>query len=131
MTADARIEILEGRLARAERRFRVTCGLALVVLVSAIMMDMRPVHADAGGLPALDQRVTALQTRVAAVEAKTAPINIVASDTFGTTEVVFSGVNVRIQNGLGSTETKNGLGNLIVGYNEHQAVDGIGPNTRT
>lgn len=34
-------------------------------------------------------------------------------------EIIFSGVNVRIVNGSGSTEGKlNGLGNLIVGYNE-------------
>src|SRR5262249_23459141 len=33
-------------------------------------------------------------------------------------EVVISGANLRIVNGLGSTETTNGLGNLIVGYNE-------------
>jgi len=32
--------------------------------------------------------------------------------------VVFSGVDVQIINGLGSTETYNGTGNLILGYNE-------------
>jgi len=33
-------------------------------------------------------------------------------------EVVITGANLRIVNGLGSTLTTNGLGNLIVGYNE-------------
>ncbi len=32
--------------------------------------------------------------------------------------IQFSGVNVRIVNGLGSTGTTNCVGNLIVGYNE-------------
>jgi hypothetical protein len=34
------------------------------------------------------------------------------------TTALFSGVNVQIVNGLGNTETTNGTGNLIVGYNE-------------
>jgi hypothetical protein len=34
------------------------------------------------------------------------------------TTVQFSGVNVQIANGLGKTGSLNGLGNLIVGYNE-------------
>jgi len=32
--------------------------------------------------------------------------------------LVFSGCNVQIDNGFGSTESTNGFGNLIVGYNE-------------
>jgi hypothetical protein len=36
-------------------------------------------------------------------------------------EVVITGVNLRIVNGLDATETTNGLGNLIVGYNELRA----------
>ena len=34
-------------------------------------------------------------------------------------DAVFSGCNVQINNGLGSTETTNSTGNLIVGYNEN------------
>ena len=33
-------------------------------------------------------------------------------------DITFEGVNVHIVNGLGNTETVNGTGNLIVGYNE-------------
>ena len=33
-------------------------------------------------------------------------------------EVYFEGCNVHITKGAGSTDTKNGLGNLIIGYNE-------------
>src|SRR5206468_11983219 len=38
--------------------------------------------------------------------------------TGGANEVVITGANLRIVNGLGATETTNGLGNVIVGYNE-------------
>jgi len=34
-----------------------------------------------------------------------------------------TGVNVQIVNGEGSTETANGLGNLIIGYNEERGPD--------
>ncbi|NCT69291.1 MAG: hypothetical protein GXC76_16805 [Rhodanobacteraceae bacterium] len=34
----------------------------------------------------------------------------------------FSGINLQVVNGLGNTETRNGLGNLIVGYNEPGSV---------
>jgi hypothetical protein len=39
-----------------------------------------------------------------------------------TNEVVISGANLRIVNGLGTTNTTNGLGNLIVGYNESRST---------
>lgn len=34
------------------------------------------------------------------------------------TEVTLSGYNLHIVNGMGSTDTTNGLGNLVIGYNE-------------
>ena len=45
----------------------------------------------------------------------------------GNPAVFFSGVNVLVNNGLGSTFTVNGTGNLIVGYNEEE-VSNSGPN---
>jgi hypothetical protein len=44
-------------------------------------------------------------------------------------EVVITGANLRIVNGLGATDTTNGVGNLIVGYNELRA--GGAPNDRS
>jgi hypothetical protein len=41
------------------------------------------------------------------------------------TTALFSGVNVQIVNGLGNTETTNGTGNLIVGYNETNPGTGM------
>ncbi len=39
-------------------------------------------------------------------------------DNQGNPAVVFSGVNVHVNNGLGATESINGRGNLIIGYDE-------------
>jgi hypothetical protein len=38
-------------------------------------------------------------------------------------QVTISGANLRVVNGTGVTESKNGLGNLIVGYNELREDD--------
>jgi hypothetical protein len=54
----------------------------------------------------------AMARRLAALEYKLQYID------GGPNEVVITGANLRIVNGLGSTDTTNGLGNLIVGYNE-------------
>jgi hypothetical protein len=52
--------------------------------------------------------------RFAALERKLAPLTFDAA----TNEVRITGANLRLQNGLGATETTNGLGNLLVGYHE-------------
>jgi outer membrane murein-binding lipoprotein Lpp len=64
---------------------------------------------------ALQARVVTLETASADHAAKLAPVTIEnAGDDF-----VFTGVNVYVQSGVGSTAAAvNGLGNLIVGYNE-------------
>jgi hypothetical protein len=71
---------------------------------------------------ALDARLTAAEGIVAAVETKTAAMTADATD------VYFTGVNVHVRNGLGATNgfpahpaddgVVNGLGNLIIGYDE-------------
>src|SRR4030095_1329950 len=66
----------------------------------------------------------ALVRRLAALEYK---LQYVSG---GPNEVVITGANLRIVNGLGDTETTNGLGNLIVGYNE-QRNDRFAPDVRT
>lgn len=59
-----------------------------------------------------DAQFSGQTTRIAALEEKTQFMSVVGTTTF------FSGTNVQIINGLGNTETKNSLGNLIVGYNK-------------
>ncbi|MGH1470339.1 MAG: hypothetical protein ACRBCS_04050 [Cellvibrionaceae bacterium] len=40
-------------------------------------------------------------------------------DAQGRTSIFFTGANVHVNNGLGNTSTINGLGNLIIGYDEN------------
>ncbi len=63
-----------------------------------------------------------LAQRVAALEQKLAHV------TSGPDDVTITGANLRIVNGLETTRTINGLGNLIVGYNE---LRGDGTDNRT
>src|SRR5262249_20594250 len=73
-------------------------------LLSGVLPSGTTVDAQQGGLPA----------RVAALEDKLVAVTFNAANQ----ELMLTGANLRIVNGLGSTETTNGLGNLIVGYNE-------------
>ena len=67
----------------------------------------------------LQAEVTALQGEVDSLEAGLVPglANYVTVDN-DAGQVVFSGANVHINNGLSSSYSTNGLGNLIVGFNE-------------
>lgn len=49
------------------------------------------------------------------------------SNTSNDTELVFEGCNVHVRNGVGATDSFNGFGNFIVGYNE----DGFVTKDRT
>jgi len=94
-----------------ERRLRwwrgIACGVGLLALVN-LPLPSGTAQEKAG--QSLAQRLAALEYKLQYV-------------TGGEDEVVITGANLRIVNGLGSTETKNGLGNLIVGYNEPRQGD--------
>jgi hypothetical protein len=63
---------------------------------------------------AADTQPKGMAERMATLEHKLSALTFDGT----TNEIVITGANLRIVNGLGSTETTNGLGNLIVGYNE-------------
>ena len=125
-----RLEALENQaqafakqMRAAERRLhcwrRIAYGLLIVGLVSLPL---------ASGITAQDEssEYRGMRKRLAALEYK---LQYVSG---GHNEVVITGANLRIVNGLGDTETTNGLGNLIVGYNELRSTDPIAPQqTRT
>jgi hypothetical protein len=111
----ARLEALEHQVrtlhqqARAvERRRRwwrrLACGLGVLGVLGWTLQV-----GTAG-----DGQVLSIPDRFAVLERKLTPLTFDAA----TNEVVITGANLRLLNGLGSTETTNGLGNLIVGYNE-------------
>jgi len=68
-------------------------------------------------IAALQRLAAELSDRVASLEAKLAHVSVSGNDIFVT------GANVHVVNGAGSTDAPNGLGNLIIGYNEPR-VDG-------
>lgn len=79
---------------------------------------------------ALQTDNTTLNARLAALEAKLASVSVVSVNNQPT--VRFEGVNVQIVNGLNATNSVNGTGNLLVGYDEVRAngisVCSIGTN---
>ena len=68
----------------------------------------------------LETRVATLESEVAALKALLLNITRTGND------IHFNGVNVHVNNGTGTTNgTVNGLGNLIVGYNETRASGNV------
>lgn len=62
----------------------------------------------------LEAQIDALQDYINQLQA----VMQLQTDAQGHPAVVFSGVNVHVNNGLGATASTNGRGNLIVGYDE-------------
>lgn len=73
-----------------------------------------------GSLPdvtALQAEITGLKSQVAALQDLLQPVSRIENT------LVISGANLQIVNGTGATDsTPNGLGNLIIGYNEERVV---------
>src|SRR5438477_395021 len=84
------------------RRLRLWAGAAaFFALLFVLSLPLTP----AAAALTLDQRVAALEDKLVYL-------------TRAGTEMVISGANLHVVNGAGKTETTNGRGNLIVGYNE-------------
>src|SRR5262245_53382740 len=95
-----------------DRRLRwwrgIACGVVMLSLLSLALPSGKAADAPGRGMA---ERMASLEKKLAAMD-----FDAVAN------EVVITGANLRIVNGLGSTETTNGLGNLIVGYNESTPI---------
>ena len=111
-----------------------TAGILAVALCALVLVFATPrATAQQGGRGSnLLARVVALEATVAAQQGQIASLtsrNAVLEEktqfmsVLGDT-TLFSGTNVQVVNGLGSTILTNGLGNLIVGYNEFEAPFG-------
>jgi hypothetical protein len=99
---------MEAHTRMVERRLRwwrgVACGVVLLSLLSLGLPSGKAADPQPGGM---DERMATLETKLTAMKFNAAG-----------NEAVITGANLRIVNGLGTTTTTNGLGNLIVGYNE-------------
>jgi hypothetical protein len=115
---EQRTEHLQQHIRTVERRLRWWRGFACGVVLLALMSRSRHSGTAADQHPAgMGDCMVTLEQKLSAMKFDDAA-----------NEVVITGANLRIVNGLGSTETTNGLGNLIVGYNEPR---GGGQDTRT
>ena len=125
-----RLEALENEVHIVRRRLRLWRQLAGGVLGLALISLLQPWSIAAQALEEdLDRTLWQLANlwgRVSALERK---LTHVTSETGveGLPEVVITGANLRLVNGLRGTATTNGLGNLLVGYNERRE----GANVRT
>src|SRR4030095_7917014 len=92
-----------------ERRLRWWRRMAYGLGVLGVLgLPLASVKGQVGAT--LEQRVEQLEYKLAHV-------------TSGPDDITISGANLRIVNGLGATNSTKGLGNLIVGYNEHRQGD--------
>jgi hypothetical protein len=125
-----RLEALEDEVRTMRRRLRLWRQLAGSVLVLALVGLLQPWGLSAQAIEEdLDRtlwQLVNLWGRVNALERKLTHVTSVtgAGDL---PEVVITGANLRLVNGRRATATTNGLGNLLVGYNEPRE----GENVRT
>ena len=136
----ARLEGLEQRTHTVERQLSWWRGLACSLIVLALLSWGLPSGTAQEGAPAAGPE--SLAQHLAAIKELRLLLRhlTIATDEDGRPEVVITRANLRIVNGLGSTELlrragglldcPNGLGNLIVGYNESRADLG-GEDIRT
>jgi hypothetical protein len=105
-------QALKAHTYTVERQLRwwrgIACGVMLLGLVSLPLQSGTAADTQPG---AMAERMATLENKLSAMTFDGAA-----------NEVVITGANLRIINGLGSTATTNGLGNLIVGYNEPRDI---------
>jgi hypothetical protein len=137
-----RLEALEDEVRTVRRRLRLWRQLTGSVLVLALVSLLQPWNLAAQALDEAQERtiwqLINLWGRVGAIERTLAHITS-ETGAGGLPEVRITGANLRLTNGLRATATTNGLGNLLVGYNEprqggnvetgsHNVVVGTGNN---
>jgi len=110
---------------------RLNCFDTFLTLIDGNMTSMASGQATIGGLISADLSVLATESyvddAVAGVSGGIAGLSDYLVVDTATDSVVFSGANVYVQSGSGSTDgAVNGLGNLLVGYDEDNGDDKSG-----
>lgn len=123
-----RLEALEDEVRTMQRRLRLWRQLAGSVLVLALVTLLQP-WGLAAQAPGEDPdrtlwQIVNLWGRVGALERTLTHVTSVTG-AGGLPEVVITGANLRLVNGLRATATTNGLGNLLVGYNEPRQGENV------
>jgi hypothetical protein len=116
-----RLDALEDQVRTMQRRLQRWRQLAGSVLVLALVTLLHPWGLAAQAPGETPDRtlweLVNLWGRVRALERTLTHVTSVIG-AGGRPEVVITGANLRLVNGLQATATTNGLGNLLVGYNE-------------
>jgi hypothetical protein len=107
-----RLEALEQQMHIVNRRLRWWRGLAGGLLVLAVLTWALPADTAPDA-----QKKKNLEERVATLE------DLLMHFTREGSEVIIAGANLHIVNGLDTTDSTNGLGNLVVGYNESREFE--------
>lgn len=105
------ISTLKTQLA-ADEKVITSQGRTIISLNSSITDQHGAILTLNGQVAALQYGDLAVQTSLIDLQTRTASLSVSGTD------LIISGVNVNIVNGMGATNTANGLGNLILGYNE-------------
>lgn len=120
-TAEARIAALEHKCTHMENRSRARWTFATIALLGGFLVGANKESLAQGYGITLAQ----LLNRTIALETKTANMSAIIDPVTNKPTVRFEGVNVQIVSGSGDTQGQvNGVGNLIIGYNEP-----LGPTT--
>jgi hypothetical protein len=89
-----------------------------------VLAELKALEEERAVLSALQQQVELLAREVKSLKANTV-LDLNGYLTFdmsnGYPAALFRGINLQIVNGTGETQTMNGLGNLIIGYNRPSA----------
>jgi hypothetical protein len=123
-----RLEALEDEVRTVQRRLRLWRQLAGSVLVLMLVTLLQP-WGLAAQAPGEDPdrtlwQIVNLWGRVGALERTLTHVTSVTG-AGGLPEVRITGANLRLVNGLRATATANGLGNLLVGYNEPRQGENV------
>jgi hypothetical protein len=97
-------------------------GILAIASMTFFMGLTRNTDAGPGGVP---ERVAMLEEAVADLEDKIIDLQAMLACVGNTSDhqnIYFDGCNVHVRNGTGGTESWNGFGNLIVGYDEDSAT---------
>jgi hypothetical protein len=123
-----RLEALEDEVRTVQRRLRRWRRLAGSVLGLVLVTGLQPwglaAQAPGGAPDRTPWQLVNLWGRVRALERTLTHVTSVTGAD-GLPEVVIAGANLRLVNGLRATATTNGLGNLLVGYNEAREEENV------
>lgn len=98
--------------------------------VAALQAQVKALRGDQPGRSSLQEQVAAVQKQVAALDRAVKGLQansildlngyLTLDLSSGYPTALFRGLNVQVVNGTGNTQTANGVGNLIVGYNRQR-----------